>query len=173
MRFTGLLKTILLSAGIAFGLHHPAAAQAGAETVALQETSYGSWTFFARPDPQSKKTEYTIYNSALKTENVALMLRCTPNGLWVFLFDGVERKTDEAFKVTFKYDGKTSVEVEGDAVPPDPIIMLRISDTLLENLTKAKTFTITAAGKGTAQTYAFKNAEAQAVFPLFALNCQE
>lgn len=168
-RFQLLLVTAL--AGLAFT--GAARAQAAADVPALNETQYGAWTFFARPDPQSKKTEYTIYNSALKTDTVALMFRCSPGGLWGFIFDGGEHKAGTAYKVNFRFDGKSIQSVEGGGGAPNPVIMLRVDDALMQNLAKAQAFSISISGHGTAKTYQFENAEAQAVFLLFAHNCQE
>lgn len=173
MNIVTLFSTLLLSGLIVGALQRPAAAQAADDKGSMQETTYGAWTFFSRPDPRSKKTEYTIYNSALKTETVALMFRCTPEGLWGFIFDGVQRRTAVPYKVRITFDNKTSQVVEGSASASDPVIMLRVTDELLGNIAKAKTFSITASGQGPAQTYAFDNDKAQPVFLLFAHNCQE
>lgn len=172
------LKTILIYGGACLLSLAPAAAQSGGAQSsqadgASNETRYGSWTFFARTDPQSKKTEYTIYNPAQKVENVALMFRCTPNGLWGFIFDGAQHKAGAPYKVSFKFDNKTTKAVEAAAGDGDPVILLRITDDLMGNLARARAFSITASGEGAAKTYAFDNAEAQSVFLLFAHNCQE
>ncbi|WP_127091858.1 hypothetical protein [Aquabacter cavernae] len=172
MTFPGTLKTILVYGCLSLASLTPAVAQSGGGSGGSNETRHGAWTFFTRPDPQSKKTEYTIYNPAQKVENVALMFRCTPNGLWGFLFDGTQHKAGAALKVSFKFDGKTTQAVEAAAGDGDPVIMLRVTDALISDLIKARTFSITASGEGPAKTYSFDNAEAQAVFLLFSQNCQ-
>ncbi|MEW6257240.1 MAG: hypothetical protein AB1592_14905 [Pseudomonadota bacterium] len=173
MTFASRFQLLLITAATGLAFSGSAAAQAAADAPALNETQYGAWTFFARPAPQSKKTEYTIYNSAQKTESVALMFRCSPNGLWGFIFDGGDHKAGTSYKVNFRFDGKSIQSVEGGGGAPNPVIMLRVDDALMENLAKAQAFSISVTGHGPAKTYQFENAEAQSVFLLFAHNCQE
>lgn len=151
--------------------HNPAhAASAGDDST----VPFGSWTFFSRPDPQTKKTEYTVYNKAKGEENVGFMLTCSNKTLNVYLFDGVPHKPSEKYKLTFTFDGKTKKVLNGAGSNGDPIIfMMPEDDSILHAVATAKAFAIATSGAGTPKTYRFDNAKASDALLLFSANCQE
>lgn len=171
MRLRNVIKCTLIIAGTTIGIaaHDPAHAAGNDSTV-----PFGSWTFFSRPDPQTKKTEYTVYNKAKGEENVGFMLTCSDKTLNVYLFDGVPHKPSEKYKLTFTFDDKTKKVLSGAGSNGDPIIfMMPEDDTILHAIASAKAFAITTSGAGKPKTYRFDNAKASDALLLFSENCQE